>query len=111
MAVCPWALSSDIAFQLREGSRLFRDDPFHEVADGENPHHLFINHDRKMADATVRHDCHALIYCVLQRDEDDRARHDLLDPGFLRGSSFEHHSPGIITFRDDAHQLAVQEYE
>src|SRR3984893_408601 len=74
--------SGDVAFQLVDGPLLFRDNPYHQVADRDPSDDLLSFHDRQMTYTVIRHNAHALLNRVLVSQEPHRASHDFFDLGF-----------------------------
>src|SRR5216683_6725533 len=101
----------DVVLQVLDRFFLLRDNPLHQVTDGDNSKHLLALHNREMTYAVSGHDIHARVHGLLRGHENHWAGHDLLDQGRPRRSSLEDDLPGVIALRDDAHELAVRNHE
>src|ERR1700723_3297661 len=99
--------SRNVAFQLLNGLRLTRDDPFHQVANRDYSHHVVILYAREMAKTVVGHDGHTLVYAVLRTHEHHRAGHDLTDLGFLRGMAHQDYFSGVVPLRQNTDQFVI----
>jgi hypothetical protein len=86
-------------------------DPVHQIPDGNNPDHLLVLDDWKMANTVLSDDSHALIDDMSRFDEDYATRHDFLDTGFLRGSSPQHNFPRIVALGNDSDELLVNDHQ
>src|SRR5216684_2624506 len=93
----------DVVLQVLDRFFLLRDNPLHQVTDGDNSKHLLALHNREMTYAVSGHDIHARVHGLLRGHENHWAGHDLLDQGRPRRSSLEDDLPGVIALRDDAH--------
>src|ERR1700691_3518247 len=81
--------SRDIAFQVLDCLFLSGDDPIHQIADRYHAHNHLTLHHGEMANATVRHDGHALGYRLSRSYEDHGAGHDFPNLSLLGGTSLE----------------------
>src|SRR5439155_24489309 len=53
---------------------------------------------------------HAIVHGMVRAHGKDRARHDVSDPGVLRGFSLQDDLAGVITFGNDADQPLVGDH-
>lgn len=74
-----------VAFEFLDGLGLAGDDPFDEIADGDDANYLIVVDDGEMPEAVLGHDRHALVDSVLRGDEDDGAGHDFMHASLFRG--------------------------
>ena len=64
-----------------------------------------------MANAVVGHESHAVLDRVIRPDDNNGTRHDFLHLRLFRRSVLQDDFARVIPFGNDAHQLAVGDYE
>ena len=101
--------AGDVALQLLDGLLLSGDDPFDEIANGDQADDGVAFQYGKMAEVTLGHEGHAFIDRVLRGDGADGAGHDLADEGVAGVVAFEDALACEVALGEDADQLVVGE--
>jgi len=100
-------ISRDIRLQLVDRVGLGRDDPVHQVANGNNAEDAVPVQHREMANPVFGHQPHAILDRVGGRDRNNLIGKDFANGRLFGGLSFERDFTGVIAFRHDSNELAL----
>jgi hypothetical protein len=91
---------------MRDGGALGGDDPFDEVADGNEADEFVVVEDGQVPDAFVRHEAQTFIDAFLRMRDLQIGRHDFGDFGFAGAFAVKHDFPRVIAYRNHPDQLS-----
>src|SRR3984885_15967631 len=94
--------TGDVALQLLDLGGLLLDHSLDQIADRQDTEHPAGLHHRKMPEAALGHDLHAVPHAVGEGHGDRRSRHDLAHRRVLGGAVLQDHLAGVIALRNDA---------
>src|ERR1700733_6722302 len=96
--------TSDVALQLLDLGGLLLDHGLDQIADRQDTDDTATLDHRKMPEAALGHDLHAVPHRVGEGYGDRRSRHDLAHRRVLRGAVLQDHLAGVVALRNDADQ-------
>jgi len=98
---------ANVALQLLDQVSLFGDRFLDQVSDRKQADQPTLFDDRQVTQVAVGHQRHAGLDALLRLGGDHRRAHDGADRRAHRRTALQHYLACIVTFADDAHQLAV----
>ena len=97
----------DITLELPDREFLLRDDGLDHISYRNDANQLVVLEHWQVADAFIGHQHHTFFDRLLGEDAEHVRAHDFLYGSTLGRLPFQNHLPGVIPFRDDAHQLSA----
>jgi len=93
--------TGDVALEFLDGLFLFSDDPFHQIADGNDAHDLLAFDHGQVANPVLGHNPHALVDRLVRRHGEDRAAHDFAHRGVFRQLTLQNHLARIVALGEN----------